>query len=258
MGWFQLYPPADPEIRNDMIRRAKESGFKALVMTVDVPADSRRERQRRANLTIPPKITPAMVWAMMTHPAWTIGTLETGTPSLKLAEEYARGKGSSNYMAHAGKAIRGYPAWDEVKAVREKWDGPLMVKGVQRAEQAVKLVEDGVDAVWVSNHSARQFEGGPPAIRNLVEIRKAVGPDVPLVYDSGIEGGLDILRALILGADFVMLGRAWHYALAGLGTRGVRHLVHILTEDMKTNMGMIGAHSLADLTPEHIPVRHPF
>ena len=252
MGWFQLYPPAKREVACDMLKRAKDSGFQAAIMTVDVPADSRRERQRRANLTIPPKITPAMVWSMLTHPRWSLGTLRTGRPSLKLAEDYAQGSGTADYMNHPGKAIRGYPDWDDLKAVREDWDGPLIVKGVLRPEDAARLKEEGVDAVWVSNHSARQFEGGPSALSTLAPIRAVVGPDYPLIFDSGIEGGLDIIRALNQGADFVFLGRAWHFALAGLGPEGVRHLNHILTEDLITNLAMLGAHNLLDvrgLTP---------
>ena len=155
-------------------------------------------------------------------------------------------------MNHPGKAIRGYPDWDDLKAVREDWDGPLIVKGVLRPEDAARLKEEGVDAVWVSNHSARQFEGGPSALSTLAPIRAVVGPDYPLIFDSGIEGGLDIIRALNQGADFVFLGRAWHFALAGLGPEGVRHLNHILTEDLITNLAMLGAHNLLDvrgLTP---------
>ncbi|ABV94218.1 cytochrome containing L-lactate dehydrogenase [Dinoroseobacter shibae DFL 12 = DSM 16493] len=246
MGWFQLYPPADPGIRDDIMARARASGFGTLVLTVDVPADSRRERQRRANLTIPPKITPRMIFQMILHPTWALGMARHGTPSLKLAESYVEKTGAASYMAHAGKAIRGAPDWAYLDAVRAGWDGPLVVKGVLRPEDAVRLRAAGVDAIWVSDHSARQFEGGPGAITQLPAIRRAVGPDCPVIYDSGIEGGLDILRAVGLGADFVMLGRAWHFALAGLGPAGVRHLIHILTQDLVTNMQICGIAKLAD------------
>ena len=247
MGWFQLYPPANPEFRRDMIRRAKASGFQKLVMTVDVPADSRRERQRRANLTIPFRITPSVLVSMLLHPTWSLGMLRHGAPSLKFAEDYATKVEGATSVVHAGHVIRGYPDWDDLKAVRQEWEGDLIVKGVLRAEDAARMKDEGVQAVWVSNHSGRQFEGGPSAIHSLPPIRAAVGPDYPLIFDSGVQGGLDILRALHLGADFVMLGRAWHYALAAFGPEGVRHLIHILTEDMITNMGMLGAHRLADL-----------
>ncbi|WP_424971143.1 alpha-hydroxy acid oxidase [Dinoroseobacter sp. S76] len=255
MGWFQLYPPADPAIRDDILARAKASGFETLVLTVDVPADSRRERQRRANLTIPPKITARMVVQMALHPRWALGMAQHGRPSLKLAESYVEKSGAASYMAHAGKAIRGAPDWAYLDALRAGWDGDFIVKGVLRPEDATRLKDAGVDAIWVSDHSARQFEGGPSAITQLPQIRSAVGPDYPLIYDSGIEGGLDILRAVGMGADFVMLGRAWHFALAGLGPRGVRHLIHLLTEDLTTNMQMCGLASLADFRDELAPTR---
>lgn len=244
-GWFQLYVPRDKDIRADIVRRAKEAGFHTLVVTVDTPSESRRERQRRANLTIPPKVNLAMLWSMALHPAWTTGTLREGIPSLKLCEEYAKDMPATS-VAHAGHIIRGAPNWDDIQGLREMWDGPFMVKGIQQPEDAVRLAEMGVDAVWVSNHSGRQFDGGPASIECLPAIRAAI-PDTPIVFDSGINGGLDILRALALGADFVMLGRAFHYAVGALGPAGPAHLIHILKEDMKTCMAQMGVARIEDV-----------
>ncbi len=245
-GWFQLYMPKDLEIRADMIRRAKEAGFHTLILTVDVPLESRRERQRRANLTIPPKLNAAMIWSMMTHPEWTIGTLREGIPSLKFCEDYAKDMEATS-VAHAGHVIRGNPSWDDIAWMRERWDGPLLVKGIQKPEDAKILVGQGVDAIWVSNHSGRQFDGGPASITCLPAIREAV-PDTPIVFDSGVTGGLDIMRALALGADFVMLGRAFHYAVGALGAKGPEHLISILKQDMISCMGQIGVDKLSDLS----------
>ncbi|MEL7151820.1 MAG: alpha-hydroxy acid oxidase [Pseudomonadota bacterium] len=244
-GWFQLYMPKDKEIRLDMCRRAKAAGFHTLILTVDVPLESRRERQRRANLTIPPKLNAAMIWSMMTHPEWTLGTLKEGIPSLKFCEDYAKDMEATS-VAHAGHVIRGNPSWDDIAWMRENWEGPLLVKGVQKAEDAKTLVGLGVDAIWVSNHSGRQFDGGPASITCLADIRAAV-PETPIVFDSGVTGGLDILRALALGADFVMMGRAFHYAVGALGAKGPGHLIHILEQDMISCMGQIGANTLGDL-----------
>jgi L-lactate dehydrogenase (cytochrome) len=248
-GWFQMYFPRDLDIRTDMMRRAKEAGFHTLILTVDTPMESRRERQRRANLTIPPRIDAAMVWSMLTHPAWTLGTLREGIPSLKLCEDYAQDMGNTS-VAHAGHIIRGNPTWDDITWIRDRWDGPLLVKGIQKPEDAKRLVGLGVDAIWVSNHSGRQFDGGPASITCLPAIRTAV-PDTPIVFDSGVTGGLDILRALALGADFVMLGRAFHYAVGALGDKGPAHLIHILREDMTSAMAQMGAARLGDL-PERL------
>ncbi len=245
-GWFQLYMPKDLEIRADMMQRAKDAGFHSLILTVDVPLESRRERQRRANLTIPPKVNAAMIWSMMTHPEWTLGTLREGIPSLKFCEDYAKDIEATS-VAHAGHVIRGNPNWDDIAWIRERWDGPLLVKGIQKPEDAKTLVSQGVDAIWVSNHSGRQFDGGPASIECLPAIRDAI-PDTPIVFDSGVRGGLDIMRALALGADFVMLGRAFHYAVGALGAKGPEHLIHILKQDMISCMGQIGANKLSDLS----------
>jgi L-lactate dehydrogenase (cytochrome) len=221
MGWFQLYPPADPTIRADLLRRAQAAGFRALVLTVDVPAPSRRERQRRADLAIPPKRTARMFWQAAMRPHWALGTLRLGIPRLRLMEEYLKVEGNAPSTAHAGYLLRVNPSWDYVKAVRDIWQGPFLLKGILRPEDAARAHEAGVDAVWVSNHTGRQFDACPSSLEALPAIRAAV-PDMPLIADGGVEGGLDILRMIAKGADFVMLGRAWHFALAALGRPGWR------------------------------------
>ena len=243
-GWFQLYPPADKGVRTDMMKRARAAGFHTLIVTVDVPNDSRRERQRRANLTIPPKINLSMLVSMALHPEWTLGTLREGIPSLKFCEDYGGNKPSSS-LEHAGVVIRGQPSWAEIDEIRAEWDGPMLVKGIQKPEDAKRLAASDI-GVWVSNHSGRQFDGGPACIDCLPAIREAV-PDAPIVFDSGVRGGLDVMRALAKGADFVMMGRAFHYAVAALGAAGPDHLVHILRADMDSNMNQIAAKDLSQL-----------
>lgn len=247
MGWFQLYCPADPEIRRDILLRVRDAGFTKLILTVDVPDDSRRERQRRAKLTLPPKITPRVIWEIMTHPRWSLNTLRVGAPRLRLPESYANRNDAMSSLHHAGHIIRGAPDWDTLAALRDDWQGDLIVKGVLCPQASQRLVTAGVDAIWVSNHTGRQFEPGPATITALPKVREAVGPDFPLLFDSGVASGMDVLRALALGADFVMLGRAWHYAVAALGEQGPAHLTHILTDDMRLNMAQLGAHRLADV-----------
>lgn len=239
MGWFQLYPPSDPEIRRDIIERAWESGFRTLVMTVDLPAPSRRERQRKAGIEIPPRITPRLLRQIMLRPAWALETLQNGTPRLRLVESYVEETGSKGYLAHPGYIIRGAPSWDYLRALREEWKGHLIVKGVMDPADAQPLVDAGVDAIWVSNHSGRQFDGCRAAIEVLPDVR-ALLPDTPIIFDSGVRGGLDILRALALGADFVMLGRAFYYAIAALGAKGGAHVIELLRDDMASNLGQMG------------------
>jgi L-lactate dehydrogenase (cytochrome) len=244
-GWFQLYPPRDPVIRDDILNRAKGAGFHTLVLTVDVPVASRRERQTRGGLTQPPKLTPRLALQAARCPAWLMGIRQTGMPRLRLMESYSQVKGSLPSNQHVGYLLRTSPDWDYFKSLRDAWDGPLVVKGVGRADDAARLTDEGADAIWVSNHAGRQFDGGPASIETLPAIRAAT--TLPVIFDSGIEGGLDVLRALALGADFVMLGRAFHYGLAAMGEAGAAHVLDILRQDMISNMGQLGAKKLADL-----------
>jgi L-lactate dehydrogenase (cytochrome) len=241
-GWFQLYPPRDEDIRRDMLTRAKAAGFKTLVLTVDVPVGSRRERQVRSGLTTPPRLTPRLLAQVARCPCWAMGQARRGMPRMRLIDDYSEHVSGLSSTNHAGYLLRTSPDWDYLRWLRDAWEGPMIVKGVLRAEDAAKLQAEGVDAIWISNHAGRQFDAAPATIEALPQIRKAC--DLPLIIDGGFEGGLDILRALALGADFVMLGRAWHYALGALGAAGPAHLVDILRADLVANMGQLGIAAL--------------
>lgn len=247
-GWFQMYPPRAPEMRDDMLRRAQEAGFHTLVLTVDVPAASRRERQTRGGLVQPPRLTPRLLAQVALCPAWAIGIQSTGMPRMRLMDSYAdqTRTGPLPSTAHVGYLLRAAPDWEYVRALRERWQGKLVIKGVMEAEVAAQAAGEGVDAVWVSNHAGRQFDGAPASLDVLREIREATA--LPVLFDSGITGGLDIMRAVALGADFVMMGRPWHYALGALGREGAAHLHDVLVKDMTSNMAQIGANTLSDLT----------
>jgi L-lactate dehydrogenase (cytochrome) len=244
-GWFQMYPPRDPAIRTDMLTRARSAGFSTLILTVDVPVASRRERQIRGGLVQPPRLNARLMAQVARCPEWAIGTLRMGMPRMRLMDGYADTKVSLSSTAHIGYLLRTSPDWDYLQVLRDEWDGALIVKGVGRADDVARLEAVGVDAIWVSNHAGRQFDGGPATIESLPGIRAAT--KLPVIFDSGIEGGLDILRAIALGADFVMLGRSWHYALGALGSAGPAHLIDLLQKDMAANMGQLGARTLADL-----------
>ncbi|MDF9303332.1 alpha-hydroxy acid oxidase [Tritonibacter mobilis] len=250
-GWFQMYPPKDEGIRKDMLERARAAGFKVLVLTVDVPVASRRERQTRSGLTQPPRLTPRLLAQVAIRPAWALGMArqhrgEGGMPHMRTLDKYIEGAASAlSSTAHIGYLLRTAPDWAYLEWLRDHWDGPLVVKGVLDARDAPRLEAAGVDGIWISNHAGRQFDAAPAPIEVLEDIRAAT--TLPLILDSGIEGGLDILRALALGADFVMLGRAWHYALAALGAAGPAHLHDILSKDLTANMGQLGIRTLAEV-----------
>lgn len=250
-GWFQLYPPRDEGIRRDMLKRARDAGFTGLILTVDVPVASRRERQTRSGLTSPPRLTPRLLLQVARCPQWAWETARLGMPRMRLIDQYAAKVTGLSSTEHVGYMLRTSPDWDYLRWLRDNWDGPLLVKGVLDARDAAPLEQAGVDAIWVSNHAGRQFDGAPATIDMLPAIRAETR--LPIILDSGIEGGLDILRALALGANFVMLGRAWHYALAALGDQGPPHMIEMLKKDLISNMGQIGARSLADLPGRLMP-----
>ncbi|MDW4497438.1 alpha-hydroxy acid oxidase [Sulfitobacter sp. D35] len=245
-AWFQLYPPRDPEIRQDMLARARDAGFTGLVLTVDVPVASRRERQTRSGLTQPPRLTPRLLAQVALRPAWALATLRTGMPRMRMLDKYTDATATSlASTAHAGYLLRTSPDWDYVDWLRDHWQGPLMIKGVMRPDDATRLEAAGVDAIWISNHAGRQFDAAPATIEALAGIRAAT--KLPVIIDSGFETGLDILRAFALGADYVMMGRAFHFALAALGPEGIDHLVSLLSRDLAANMGQLGARDLRSL-----------
>ena len=258
-GWFQLYPPRDETIRLDMLKRARDAGFKTLVLTVDVPVASRRERQLRSGLTNPPRLTPRLLAQILRCPAWAVGTLRHGMPRMRMLDAYSSETQARSSIAHLGYLLRTSPDYDYLRWLREAWDGTLVVKGVLNPADVSKLQVEGVDAIWISNHGGRQFDAAPAPIEMLPAIRAKT--DLPLIIDGSIDGGLDVLRALSLGANFVMIGRAWHYALGALGADGPAHMINCLRQDLIANMGQLGLLHLhnvpAPLTVSNDKVRQP-
>jgi len=236
-GWFQLYPPRVPEHCEDLLKRAKDAGFHTLILTVDVPGPSRRERQRRGGLQTPPRITPRLFLQSLLRPHWSLAVARAGVPSVRGLAKYAS---PHEPARHVGLAPHAAPDADLLKRLRDLWDGPIVAKGVLVPSDAVMLRDMGVDAVWVSNHGGRQFDGCPGSADALPLVREAVGPDYPLIFDGTVSSGLDVLRAIALGADFVMLGRPWLWGVAAFGARGAAHVSHILTEDMTSGMIQMG------------------
>ncbi len=247
MGWFQLYPPREVEMRKSLLKRANDSGFHTLLLTADVPMPSRRERTKRAGLKMPPKITPKMIWEGMMHPAWTIQTLKNGLPRLRTIEQYATHKDMKFVSSVVGNRLGGTLSWEYCKAIREEWKGPIVLKGVLHPKDAAKAVAVGLDGIVVSNHGGRQFDGAFATIDALPAIVDEVGGKTKILFDSGVRTGLDIMRALHLGADFVLLGRAFIYGVAALGKYGGDHVVELLMEDLKNNMVQMGVTSIQEI-----------
>ncbi len=247
MGWFQLYPPRDEDLRADMLERAKASGFTTLVVTADVPAASRRERQRKARVRVPPIIGPTLIAQSMIHPAWSIGVLRNGLPRFRTLEKYIDHSTMRATAGFVGANLGGTLSWDYLAEVRELWDGPLVVKGIVDVEDAQRCVDTGADAVQVSNHGGRQLDAVPPAIDSLPAIVDRVGGSVPVLFDSGVRSGLDVARAIALGASFVFCGRAFMFGLGAAGVEGPGHAYEILKEGLINTMAQTGCNTMDQL-----------
>lgn len=247
MGWFQLYPPKKDEICDDLLIRARERGFHTMVVTADVPSASRRERTSRAGLRMPPRITPNFVWQAAKNLAWTAATLQHGFPQLPTVEKYAQGTSFTNAAQFVSDQFGGTLSWEYLERVRALWDGPLVLKGLLHPDDAEKAIAVGVDGIGVSNHGGRQFDGAQSAIDALVPIVERVNGRAAIIFDSGVRSGLDVIRALALGADFVMCGRAFMFGVAAFGETGAAHVAEILTADLKANMAQLGVTTVDEI-----------
>ncbi|MGH1454253.1 MAG: alpha-hydroxy acid oxidase [Paracoccaceae bacterium] len=236
-GWFQLYPPESIEHNLDLLARARAAGFHTLILTVDVPGPSRRERARRSGLQTPPRITPRIAMQAAMKPRWSFEILRHGMPRVRSLEKYVEQAGNGRHM---GLGRHRAPDPEFFRIIREAWDGPIVAKGVILPEDALMLRDMGCDAIWVSNHGGRQFDAAPGSATALPGVRAALGADFPVIYDGAVASGLDVLRAIVLGADMVMLGRAWLWGVAAFGAGGADHVTHILTEDMTSAMVQMG------------------
>jgi isopentenyl diphosphate isomerase/L-lactate dehydrogenase-like FMN-dependent dehydrogenase len=233
-AWFQLYVGQSEEIGFDMVQRAEAAGYDTLILTVDVPMIAPRPREQRNGFQAPIKIGPKQFLDFATHPQWSIRTLLTGVPALANNQQNAAGE------KFVRNESRGKVDWGFLDRLRQRWKGKLIVKGVLSAQDAVRIRDAGVDAVYVSNHGGRQLDSAPATITMLPGIRKAVGDDYPILFDSGVRNGEAVIKALALGADFVMLGRPFLYGIGAAGEEGLDAVIKLLTNQIDTTMAQLG------------------
>jgi len=234
-SWMQIYIFQSEEFIMELLKRAENIGYKVLILTVDVPILSRRARDDRNGFGYPFKIGPKQFLDFALHPQWSLTTLFKGAPQ---PMNYVTSKSGDQIFRR--KESRGATDWNTLKRVRDAWKGKLIIKGVMNSEDALKIKEAGADAIQVSNHGGRQLDSATASINALPLIRKALGDDFPILFDSGIRSGSDILRALALGADFVMFGRPLMYAIGADGARGLRRIINLIKEELSTNLGLVG------------------
>lgn len=234
-GWFQLYVGGAEEQAMGLVTRAEQAGYDTLIFTVDVPQVAPRRRDMRNQFGMPFKIGPKQFWDFATHPRWSFASLFAGAP--RLANFPNANSKQDGWDRNSG---RGKIDFDFLERLRQKWPHKLIVKGVTFDEDAQRIQEYGADAVWVSNHGGRQLASAPPAITLLPKIRKAVGPDYPLMFDSGVRNGDSVVKALALGADFVMMGRPFLWGSAAGGEAGLKNVIDLLANEISVTMAQVG------------------
>jgi len=254
-GWFQLYPPKDKGIRDDIIKRASDAGFSVLVVTVDIPATSRRERVKKAGVTIPPKLNLKTFFQALLRPLWSIGTLLQGMPSFGTMTKY--NFLSQDELTKDWNEMPRYIDWEYLSEIRSLWKGPIILKGILDEENAIQASKV-VDAIYLSNHGGRQIDLVPSPLQLLPNIRKKLGNDFPIIIDSGYLSGQDIAKALVLGADFVMLGRAFMIGVSALGKKGAEHIHYILHDELSNIMEQMCCKNILELKQENVTVKNDF
>ena len=262
-AWYQLYAAREAKIREDMIRRAADAGLGALVLTVDVPVGSKRERNIRngfanvrGGLLQALSLKPSILAEALTHPGWIVEYLRHGggTPMLQNWQPYAPSGGDAEAIYNFSRSLMPFDAqtWRDLENYRRLFPRALVVKGIMDPDDALRAAEIGCDGIIVSNHGGRQLDQAPASLDVLPAITGAVGDRLAVMLDSGVRRGADILIALCLGAKFVFMGRPTLYGAAAAGIPGVNKAISILRGEIDLVMGQIGCPSLDQLGPDFL------
>ena len=257
--WFQLYRFAanDHAITFDLLRRADAAGAHVLVPTIDAAGKSKRPRDIHSGMPLPFKLGPRILCQMATSPLWALALCKAGMLRPENLVPYAVGHASRDSKVKVVTPVRasGSHTWDELARLRDRWKRAFVVKGVLHPADAERLVSLGVDGMIVSNHGGRHFDGAPASIDILPAIVAAVGSRATVMVDSGIRGGLDIVRALALGAKAAFAGRPFLFGVGALGEAGARHVVDLYFDELRTEFLHTGVLSVAEAAT--LAVRHP-
>ncbi|HEY2056203.1 MAG TPA: alpha-hydroxy acid oxidase [Solirubrobacterales bacterium] len=251
--FFQLYPgPAGTDLTERFIDRARQAGYAGLMVTVDTPAIGNREAERRAGMGATPALTPAAVLDAALRPAWTYRYLREGRVVARNFVEAAGARAGVEAVKQHAKVVRPDMVWDDLARMRERWDGAFMVKGILDPDDAEKAAAIGADGIVVSNHGGRQLDGAPATLDTLPAIAARAGDRLTILLDGGVRRGADVVKALCLGADAVMIGRPALYGLAAEGQTGVEGVLAILRDELETTMVLMGVGSITELDPHHL------
>ena len=254
-AWFQLYPPPDRELTRKWVARIRDCGFSALEVTIDVAVPGQRLRDAYNGFVMPFRWTPGKFLDVAARPVWAMKMLYHGqpTPYLQVERDGSRATASNQSENRRYRFTRAL-SWDLLKILRDEWHGPLLVKGLLDPRQAGQALAAGYDGIVISNHGGRQLDGSVSPIEMLPEFRSEVGGRIPLLIDGGFRSGVDVVKAVALGASAVQLGRVGVFALATAGRAGVEHALTLFRAEIETAMALCGVTRLEQLD-EH-SVRH--
>jgi len=248
--WFQLYLWRDRAAGKDLIERAREAGYEALVLTVDTPVGGARMRDVRNGLTIPPALTPSTVLDAALHPAWWFNLLTTDPLTFASLHEW-HGTVAELVNTMFDPSV----TFADIEWLRAAWPGPLLLKGIHTVSDARTAVAHGADGIIVSSHGGRQLDRAAAPLEVLPAIADAVGDDAEVLLDTGIMNGGDVVAALALGAKGCLVGRAYLYGLMAGGERGVERAITILAEEVTRTLRLLGVRSAAELNRSHVSLR---
>ena len=245
--WFQLYVTSDRRLSDPLIERAGAAGYRALEITIDTVVTGRRTRDLRNGLTIPPQLSPRTIVDIARRPGYWIKMLQSPAIGFANFTALTPAEVKSAASTRIGTLFDQSLNWTDIEKIRERWSGPLLLKGPIGQADARRAIDIGVTGFHLSNHGGRQLDRCAPTIDLLAPLRAAVGPDVPIVIDSGVRHGADIAVSIALGADMAFIGRPYVYAVAAAGQRGVEHVIDMLTDQLRSVMQLSGVTSLAEL-----------
>jgi L-lactate dehydrogenase (cytochrome) len=254
--WFQLYVLRDRGFMRQALERAQAAGVTTLVFTVDMPVPGARYRDAHAGMS-GPNAPLRRMWQAATHPAWTYDVGLMGRPHDLGNVSHYLGKptGLADYIGWLGANFDPSIGWKDLEWIREFWKGPMIIKGILDPDDARDAVRFGADGIVVSNHGGRQLDGVLSSAHALPAIADAVKGDLKILADSGVRSGLDVVRLIALGADMVLIGRAFIYALAAAGGAGVENVLTLFEKEMRVAMTLTGARSISEITRESLAVR---
>jgi L-lactate dehydrogenase (cytochrome) len=247
--WFQLYVQKDRSVGEDLMHRATDAGYEALMLTVDAPVPGARLRDVRNGFAIPPALTVRTIADAALHPAWWINLLTTEPLTFATFTSW---QGTIAELMET--LLDPTMTLDDLEWLRSNWSGPLLVKGIQTVADAKAVVDAGADGVVLSNHGGRQLDRAPVPLRLVPEVREAVGDRADVVVDTGIMSGADVVAAVAAGAHYTLVGRAYLYGLMAGGEAGVDRAAEILETEVRRTMALLGVSSTDQLQPHHVHI----